>query len=162
MSDVPQGTITEVLSWVDGDPQRAQQALEAEQAGANRSTLIASLQAIAERNPQEAAVTEDTTTVDEAVEEAEEVPAPVPPTEVSIDPEENATVAGAVHLRDPDVEAPDTELEAASYEPVESIRVVSGGNGVVIFLAGEPFAFNTQQALALRGDLNQAIAGLNY
>src|SRR5262245_48644363 len=157
MTEVPQGTITEVLSWVDGDPGRAAQALQQEQQGQQRATLIAQLEAIAAR--QEDIVSEETATAEP---EVEEVPAPTPPTEVTIDPEERATVAGVFHLRDPDVEAPEDDLEAGSYEPVETFRVGAGGNGVVIFLGGEPVALNTQQALALRGDLNSALAGLNY
>ena len=43
---VPTGTIDDVLDWVDGDPERAAQALEAERAGSNRSSLIAKLEAI--------------------------------------------------------------------------------------------------------------------
>lgn len=41
---VPEGTIAEVLAWVGSDPDRAQQALDAERAGQNRSTLITQLQ----------------------------------------------------------------------------------------------------------------------
>lgn len=155
---VPEGTITEVLSWVDGDPQRAAQALEAEQAGQQRATLIAQLEAIAARPSQEETVSEETATTDEV----EEVPAPTPPTEVSIDPEERATMAGPVNVRDADVEVPGFELEAASYEPVETFQVVAGGNGVVLFFDGDAIALNTQQALDLMRNLNAAIAGLNY
>lgn len=43
-SDVPEGTIADVLNWVGDDPARASQALEAEEAGQNRSTLIAELE----------------------------------------------------------------------------------------------------------------------
>lgn len=42
--DVPDGTVDEVLDWVGDDPDRAQQALQAEQEGQNRSTLIAELE----------------------------------------------------------------------------------------------------------------------
>jgi hypothetical protein len=41
--EVPDGTIEEVLVWVDADPGRAQVALEAEQAGKQRRTLLAAL-----------------------------------------------------------------------------------------------------------------------
>jgi hypothetical protein len=159
MSDVPQGTVTEVLSWVDGDPGRAQQALDAENQGQQRATLISSLEAIAARK-EEPAVSEETTTAE--AEEVEEVPGPTPPSEVTIDPEERATVPGPVNLRDADVEAPETELEAASYEPVETFQVVAGGNGVVLFFNGEAVALNTQQALDLMRNLNGAVASLNY
>ena len=42
--EVPEGTATEVLDWVGDDPDRAQQALDAERAGKNRSTLISQLE----------------------------------------------------------------------------------------------------------------------
>jgi hypothetical protein len=42
----PTGTVAEVLAWVGDDPRRAQLALEAEQAGQQRSTLIAQLERI--------------------------------------------------------------------------------------------------------------------
>jgi hypothetical protein len=41
----PNGTVQEVLDWVGDDPARAQEALDAERAGQNRSTLIAELEA---------------------------------------------------------------------------------------------------------------------
>jgi hypothetical protein len=44
---VPDGTVQDVLDWVGDDPGRAQEALDAEQAGQARSTLIARLEAIA-------------------------------------------------------------------------------------------------------------------
>jgi len=43
--DVPEGTIATVLDWVGDDPARAQQAYDAEQAGQQRSTLLAELEA---------------------------------------------------------------------------------------------------------------------
>lgn len=43
-SQVPDGTIPEVKAWVGDDPARAQVALEAEEAGQERSTLIAWLE----------------------------------------------------------------------------------------------------------------------
>lgn len=43
--EVPDGTVGEVLDWVGDDPDRARQALEAERAGQNRSTLISELEA---------------------------------------------------------------------------------------------------------------------
>lgn len=43
-SDVPDGTVADVLEWVDGDPERAAEALAVEEASEHpRSTLIASL-----------------------------------------------------------------------------------------------------------------------
>jgi hypothetical protein len=43
----PKGTAKEVLAWVGDDPQRARTALEAEQAGRQRSSLIAELERLA-------------------------------------------------------------------------------------------------------------------
>lgn len=43
---VPQGTISEVLAWVDEDVDRAQAALDAEKNGAKRVTLISALEDI--------------------------------------------------------------------------------------------------------------------
>jgi len=45
--EVPNGTVQDVLDWVGDDSDRAQEALEAERAGQNRSTLITQLEAIA-------------------------------------------------------------------------------------------------------------------
>src|SRR3954464_12284366 len=46
---VPQGTVAEVLDWVGQDPGRARAALDAECAGANRSSLINQIEPIANR-----------------------------------------------------------------------------------------------------------------
>ncbi|QFG12214.1 Hypothetical Protein OBI_RACECAR_86 [Arthrobacter phage Racecar] len=46
--EVPEGTAATVLEWVDGDPVAAQAALDAEQAGQKRTTLINKLKAIIE------------------------------------------------------------------------------------------------------------------
>lgn len=46
---VPRGTMQDVLDWVGNDPGRAQEALDAERAGQNRSTLISQLEAICPR-----------------------------------------------------------------------------------------------------------------
>jgi hypothetical protein len=44
---VPDGTIDEVLAWVGNDPQRARLALQAEQHGRQRVTLIDRLDGLA-------------------------------------------------------------------------------------------------------------------
>lgn len=46
-SQVPDGTVRDVLDWVDERPERAQAALEIENSGDARTTLIAKLEAIA-------------------------------------------------------------------------------------------------------------------
>jgi hypothetical protein len=43
VSEVPEGSIKDVLAWVDGDPAKAKLALEAEEKGEKRSTLISKL-----------------------------------------------------------------------------------------------------------------------
>lgn len=45
--DVPEGTVADVLAWVGDDPDRARQALAAEQDGQQRSTLITRLEELA-------------------------------------------------------------------------------------------------------------------
>jgi hypothetical protein len=44
VSQVPEGTISEVLEWVADDARRAQVALDAEREGQQRSTLLAELE----------------------------------------------------------------------------------------------------------------------
>jgi hypothetical protein len=46
---VAEGTIAQVLGWVDNDAGRARRALAAERAGRGRSSLIAELERIARR-----------------------------------------------------------------------------------------------------------------
>lgn len=46
VSEVPAGSINEVLAWVDGDKERAQEALDAEKEGAGRKTLVKGLEEI--------------------------------------------------------------------------------------------------------------------
>ena len=57
-SEVPQGTVQDVLDWVGDDPDRARQALDAEQSGQQRTTLTSKLEDIADQ--QEDAVTSPT------------------------------------------------------------------------------------------------------
>jgi len=42
-TQVPDGTVAEVLDWAGDDPHRRQAALEAERAGKNRKTVIEAL-----------------------------------------------------------------------------------------------------------------------
>lgn len=44
--DVPDGNIADILDWVGDDPTRAQMALDVEQAGKARSSLIGQLSAV--------------------------------------------------------------------------------------------------------------------
>jgi hypothetical protein len=167
--EVPAGTIQDVLDWVGDDPTRAQAALDAERAGANRSTLIDKLAAIAAA-PQEVAVTE-TETPPEAEAEAEEL-APKPPTEVLITPTDPGVVVQAVAVRDVEVEVPDgadltpdpdeEEAEPLDAEQVEYLQVVGATNGVVVALNGVGYALGPQSALALKLALDKAVVGLNF
>lgn len=43
---VPEGTIEELLNWVDGNKERAQLALDAEKDGKNRKTVLTKLEEI--------------------------------------------------------------------------------------------------------------------
>lgn len=45
-SNVPVGSIKEVLAWVGDDQERALEALEAEEAGSQRKTLVGALEEI--------------------------------------------------------------------------------------------------------------------
>lgn len=47
--EVPSGTVSEVTAWVNGDKDRAEAALEAEKAGANRVTLIHALEEVLDK-----------------------------------------------------------------------------------------------------------------
>lgn len=64
--EVPQGTIAEVLAWVGDDPARAQAALDAENAGAGRTTLLNQLKVLVTPAPpeEEPEVSETETTSD--------------------------------------------------------------------------------------------------
>ena len=42
-TDVPDGTVTEIIEWVGEDPARRRAAITAERAGKQRKTLIAAL-----------------------------------------------------------------------------------------------------------------------
>jgi len=44
-SDVPDGTVQEVLDWVGDDSERAQRALDVERSGQNRTSLVSQLEA---------------------------------------------------------------------------------------------------------------------
>jgi hypothetical protein len=165
MSDVPVGTVQDVLEWVGDDPDRAGAALAVEQTGVQRSTLMSKLEAIASQ-PEEA----DTMTDRETVDETEEIPAPEPPTVVELSPNDEDVTVGVVHRRDADVEVPDgsdltpgdpdDEEAVIAAEQVEYFQVAGSPNGVVIALNGQAFALLPQTTASLKGALDRAIAGL--
>jgi|SRR5262245_24273729 len=165
---VPAGTIAEVLAWVGDDPARAQQALDAELAGQNRSTLISQLEAIAS---QEEPVSEEPIT--EAPEEtAEEAPGPKPPTEIAVTPGPG-TIISAIMVRDADVVVPDgaditPEEPAEGEEPapitadqVEFAQVASSSAGLVLAFNGTAYVLNPQQVTSLKFVADRAVAGMS-
>lgn len=62
VAEVPVGTVDEVLAWVDGDAEKAERALAAEEAGKGRVTLIDTLTDILidATEPESADTPEDT------------------------------------------------------------------------------------------------------
>jgi hypothetical protein len=122
---VPIGNINAVLAWVGRDPQRAQQALDAERAGFHRSTLIAKLEAIASRRDTAVATPQtpeqppqtDNPAAPQTDENTEDplagLEAPERPVEVVLYPRAIGTQIGPVHVRDWEVElADDADLRS--------------------------------------------------
>jgi hypothetical protein len=152
--EAPEGTIAEVLAWVGNDPERAQAALDAEYDGANRSTLITQLEAIAAK---EASMSTEP--------ETDEAPAPEPSVEIELYPGDSGTVVGPVSVRDADVEAEDITIDidvdqAIDAEQVESVQGISATNGAVLVLNGTAYAFNAQMVGAIKQAVDQAVVGL--
>lgn len=105
-SEVPEGTISDVLDWVGDDPERAQAALVAERDGQNRSTLISQLESI---SCKEDSVSESTATTDQSDEVREDednglAPGPEQPVEVELHTSDAGLTVTPVHIRDADVE----------------------------------------------------------
>lgn len=46
IADVPEGSMEDVLHWVDNDPEKAKLAIEAEEQGKDRSSLIKTLKKV--------------------------------------------------------------------------------------------------------------------
>jgi hypothetical protein len=146
MTDVPDGTVQDVLDWVGDDPGRAQAALDAEQAGAQRSTLITRLEALAVTDP-----------IIEEPEEPEIIMIPGLGTEIS-----------AVFVRDADVEPkgdlrdePDRELPIP-LAPVETFQTVRSQHGFAVQFNGDgaAFVFTPQLLATLKGEVDKAVAGV--
>jgi hypothetical protein len=146
MTDVPDGTVQDVLDWVGDDPGRAQAALDAEQAGAQRSTLITRLEALAVTDP-----------IIEEPEESEIIMIPGLGTEIS-----------AVFVRDADVEPkgdlrdePDRELPIP-LAPVETFQTVRSQHGFAVQFNGDgaAFVFTPQLLATLKGEVDKAVAGV--
>src|SRR5262245_43788354 len=102
--------------------------------------------------------------------EAEEVPAPEPPSEVELFAEDAGTVIGPVHVRDAEVEPPDAiaadpdaeEPVAIDGEQVESLQGVGGTNAFALAINGQAYLFNAQMTGALKQAVDQAVAGMSF
>jgi hypothetical protein len=155
---VPDGTVQDVLDWVGDDPDRAEQALAAETAGLNRSTLIAKLEAVASADEEDAAMTD-----------VAAPPDPSPP-DVTLDMADPGVGIGVVHVRDANVQVPaDADLVPDPDNPVplvaeqvEFFQLAGATNGVVLSFNGTPYAFSPQMVAALKLTVEHATAGLTF
>jgi hypothetical protein len=180
---VPEGTVQDVLDWVGDDPGRAQEALDAENAGQQRSTLITQLEAICPKEDNTVSDTAtqapDDTSPTSASEEVprqgapveELAPGPEQPSEVVLDAAAQGTDIGPVHVRDADVEVADDaaiyhdpdgdEEQPIDAEQAETVQAVGGVNGLILSVNGQAFAFGPQFAASLKQAVDKAIAGLS-
>lgn len=183
---VPEGTVADTLAWVDGDPARAQAALDAEYAGANRSSLINQLEPIAaqEEAPMSEVDTTEPTAEDgivreEGVEPYPEgnAPPPKPPAgdELVVDVADRATVLGPRNMRTPDIDVPEDNFDVQAADareneeeavidaaPVDFFQLASTNGVVVLRFDGGSFLLDANQAVALARDLRQALANVTY
>lgn len=161
MTDVPDGTITQVLEWVGDDPGRARAALDAEYDGQMRTTLISQLETIAAK--EATAVTDEPATT-EAEAETDMAPGPQQPDEVELYPADEGVVVGHVHRRNEDVAADDITAgleadDAIESELVDSIQVIGASNGCIIAINGTAYGFGVEMLAALKGAVDRAVAG---
>jgi hypothetical protein len=145
--DIPGGTVAEILEWVGSDPARAQGALDAEYAGANRTTLIAQLEPIATK--------EATEVTDPISDETALAPGPQAP-EVSVDVDDASTTVLPTVFSSPDV---DYEQDYTG-EPVESLGGAVAPHGFVLVLNGEGFIFSPQMVASLKAIVQTAATGV--
>jgi hypothetical protein len=134
--DVPEGTVADVMCWVDDDPARARAALDEERANANRVSLINQLEPIADREDRQegnpvastssSTELEPTTNEETGLVEDDEgrepypegnAPGPLPPAaeDIELDPRNRSVVVGPRNARHADVEYPDN-----TYDLVEA------------------------------------------
>jgi hypothetical protein len=150
--DIPGGTVAEIVDWVGDDPERAQSALDAEYAGANRSTLIAQLEPIATK--EATAVTDPT---------PEELFDPAAP-DVVLDATSADVTVGVVHRRSADVEVPEYDdianMETVASDPVDYFQVAGSPNGAVFSFNGGVYALQPDQVAAFKGALDKVLIGL--
>jgi hypothetical protein len=151
--DIPGGTVAEIVDWVGDDPERAQAALDAEYAGANRTTLIAQLEPIA----KEATVTDTNTEAP-----AEQIDPVVP--DVILDATSQDVTVGVVHRRAVDVDVPDYDdiagMETIESDPVDYFQVAGSPNGAVFSFNGAVYALQPDQVAAFKGALDKVLIGL--
>jgi hypothetical protein len=154
MSHVPDGTVQEILNWVDDDPAKARAALEVERGDeAPRTTLLDKLEAIASEES-------DMTTYKDAPEaDTHEAEVPI---DVALDTDDASTLVGPVQARDSEVAVPDADdLDVAGAAQTEFLQVAAGVNGVVVALNGTAYALTPQMAVALKQAVDRAVVGLS-
>lgn len=121
---VPQGTVAEVLEWVGQDPARARAALDAECAGANRSSLINQIEPIANRPEGNVESSTASTTEQETTATGTEPGTDVATTERPAD-ESPATAEGTGIVEDDEGREPYPEGNAPGPVPpsIEDIEI---------------------------------------
>jgi len=167
---VPEGTVQDVLDWVGDDPERAQEALDAEQAGAGRSTLIAKLEAIASPTMEDEMSAGANETLPVEGDEDALAPGPEQPVDIEIDLADPGTTISAPHVRDADVDADDVRAQVAELEDgeqlpaagvqVESLQSAAATNGLALLINGELYLFNDQMTATLKMMADKAIAAV--
>lgn len=153
MTEVPEGTVNEVMCWVDGDPDRADEALAAERDGQGRSTLIAQLEAIASKE-------DDVTDTAEQQEEITEPPIP----DLVLATDSNDVTVGVVHRRAVDVEVPEYDdlgsVEVIEADPVDYFQTAGSPLGAVFSFNGAAYALSASQVASFKASLDHVLAGL--
>src|SRR4051812_11427115 len=139
MSDVPDGTVQEVLDWVGDDLARANAAYQVEVGGAGRTTLINRLEAIASTPPEEEPVPDENN---------DEIGA-IPPPDLVLDTTANDTTVSVVYRADDDVEVPDhddlNQVEIIEADPVDYFQVAGSPKGAVFSFNGAAYVLTASQ-----------------
>lgn len=156
-SEVPDGTVQEVLEWVGDDLARANAAYQVEVIGAGRSTLITKLEAIAS-TPKEAEPMTDTTT-DEATEYVDP-----PVADIVLNTTANDTTVSVVHRAHADVEVPEyddlNQIEEIASDPCEYFQLAGSPRGAVFSFNGGAYALSATQVAAFKAALDTIVSGL--
>jgi hypothetical protein len=185
---VPTGTVQDVLDWVGDDPERAQEALVAERDGQNRSTLVSQLESIScggdddetGTGPMTASTTDASTSgetpetaggINETPDDDEdgELWPPVP--DLVIDANDQGVHFTTIHLRDSEVEVPEgadlrpdpdgDDEQPIEADEVEFFQLAGNTRGIILAINGTGFAFGQNMVAALKGALEQGIAGMS-